>query len=560
MSYTVCGSILKDRVIFEVNKCTERLNAAFETSFSEDLALTHPPDFCNSCYVTLTNIEEKRIKTSMTPILWDKQTSEECTSCSIYARKAKGGRPKKRKSPGRPKNVIIKEVYTTQDILNHSPSKPLPKVMEECAYHIINIKMKNSDMPNQTIQFPTKGPQPLSVTPVTIPRKEFNSVSKRQIDRRTKASKELIQVLSGNTHQSVLSQTASLVKTFSSDDRKKLMENIGTRAFIPAEHVASMKATLNIPWNQMRDISRWLKTFDVQLASEKKARILTKEWVGKGLVSELAPLTKKSQSGKHIVIDPKPWAYLYNVVGQILKHLQELKDINTLTYHPFMPDNQIKIGGDHGDDSFKMCYQICNVTHTNKKENTVVFSIFEQKDTRTNLRVCLERFKSHIDQLVKIKCEDFSFRVFMFGDYQYLCFMYGISGASGRHCCIWCLTTAEEMQVPLSERKDIVTYRTLDNIKEDHCRFVSDGKNINRAKLFNNVIDEIFFKIPLSQICCPGLHITLGIVLKIFNILEAYAISCDIDIAVKAFDNEELCGEDRGEQENLLKKKKEIDF
>ena len=55
---------------------------------------------------------------------------------------------------------------------------------------------------------------------------------------------------------------------------------------------------------------------------------------------------------------------------------------------------------------------------------------------------------------------------------------------------------------------------------------------MKRAKLFNNVIDEVFFDIELSQICCPGLHLTLGIVLKMFNMMESYALTCDVEIAL----------------------------
>jgi len=44
-------------------------------------------------------------------------------------------------------------------------------------------------------------------------------------------------------------------------------------------------------------------------------------------------------------------------------------------------------------------YQIVNKENPNSKDNTVVFSLFEAKDLRTNLRTGLERFKSQIDQL-----------------------------------------------------------------------------------------------------------------------------------------------------------------
>ena len=63
----------------------------------------------------------------------------------------------------------------------------------------------------------------------------------------------------------------------------------------------------------------------------------------------------------------------------------------------------IKIGGDHGGNSFKMSYQVCNVEKPNSVHNTIVFSIFEAKDYRSNLMVALMRFKQQIDQLQSIQ-------------------------------------------------------------------------------------------------------------------------------------------------------------
>ena len=49
-----------------------------------------------------------------------------------------------------------------------------------------------------------------------------------------------------------------------------------------------------------------------------------------------------------------------------------------------------------------MSYQIGNVLNPNKSANTVVFSVFEAKDTLPNLRLCLDRFVAHIKKLYTI--------------------------------------------------------------------------------------------------------------------------------------------------------------
>ena len=62
----------------------------------------------------------------------------------------------------------------------------------------------------------------------------------------------------------------------------------------------------------------------------------------------------------------------------------------------------IKIGGDHGGDSFKMSFQICNVSNPNSKNNTVVFSIFEA------------RFKEQVDELQTMEWEWVNKKIFKF--------------------------------------------------------------------------------------------------------------------------------------------------
>ena len=156
-----------------------------------------------------------------------------------------------------------------------------------------------------------------------------------------------------------------------------------------------------------------------------------------------------------------------------MKYLTDLKTNNLLVEHPFIPSDEIhlKIGGDHGGDSFKGSLQVANVEHPNQESNTVIWTIMEAKDYLSNLLLCLERFKSHIDQFMKIKWESKIIRIFMFGDYEFLCAMYGLSGASGRHCCLWCEIPKEMLKVKPSDRDESYSRRTLDSLDRDLSLF-----------------------------------------------------------------------------------------
>ena len=75
-----------------------------------------------------------------------------------------------------------------------------------------------------------------------------------------------------------------------------------------------------------------------------------------------------------------------------------------LVQHSFIKDNEsaVKIGGDHGGGSFKLSYQIANVSHSNSTDNTV-YSIFEAKDHRSNVKIGLTRFREQINALQTMK-------------------------------------------------------------------------------------------------------------------------------------------------------------
>ena len=89
----------------------------------------------------------------------------------------------------------------------------------------------------------------------------------------------------------------------------------------------------------------------------------------------------------------------------------------------------------------------------------------------------------------------------MFGDYDFLGMIYGISGASGKHPCLWCTATTEDIRLHPAKRKEQSSLRTLDTIKEDLKKFRTTFKsNLARAKDANNVIDEPMFDIPLDQV------------------------------------------------------------
>ena len=66
--------------------------------------------------------------------------------------------------------------------------------------------------------------------------------------------------------------------------------------------------------------------------------------------------------------------------------------------------------------SFELSFQVANVSNP----NSVVFSVMEAKDYKSNLRLCLESYQRQNDQFEKVTWHSRKFVIFFFGDYDIL--------------------------------------------------------------------------------------------------------------------------------------------
>ena len=63
----------------------------------------------------------------------------------------------------------------------------------------------------------------------------------------------------------------------------------------------------------------------------------------------------------------------------------------------------MEVGGDKGGSSFKMNFQVVNVTHPNSIQNTCVFAAVEAPDSKTNLHITVERYQGPVSLLQTLK-------------------------------------------------------------------------------------------------------------------------------------------------------------
>ena len=214
--------------------------------------------------------------------------------------------------------------------------------------------------------------------------------------------------------------------------------------------------------------------------------------------------------------------------------------------------------------------QIANVKEPNSKLNTFLLTMVACKDSHSNLKNVLKPYKKQIKDLQNTQWQGKQIRVFLFGDYDFLLKIYGLSGAQAVHPCLWCTASKQQTQRSATQQPDLPK-RSLDSIRKDRQRFRLHGKNdIKKAKAYNNAIHDPLFDVPLTQVAPPYLHILLGISKKHHDILEKDCHALDKQIGVtlaedseKKFENKTQFGKFVNKlqnlKQNLKEKEKEMD-
>eukprot|EP00731_Ephydatia_muelleri_P032533 Em0024g77a len=321
-------------------------------------------------------------------------------------------------------------------------------------------------------------------------------------------------IISGGEPSALLE---SEVLTLNDEEKKSLLEKAGiTNVSISPAEVLAIKTGLTIPWNRLRILRRWLKASGVSLAGEERMRYICRRIVGSNLKGEMALFSFPSTSGGEEL--RVAVVYIPDVVLKVVDLLEENQRTGRLTWHDgVIPASEIwlKLGGDKGGSSFKMNFQIVNVAAPNSVHNTCVFCCFEADDTVTNLRIALDRYKDQVAHLQGMQWRQYTIKLFMCGDYEFITRMYGLSRASAR---------------------GHAPPRTYESICTDHQRYIASGVRRKQVKHFYNCITEPIFNIPIEQVCPPGLHITLGIFTKLYGLLEDECHALDLELALLSYE------------------------
>uniref|UniRef100_A0A7M5V9V7 Uncharacterized protein n=1 Tax=Clytia hemisphaerica TaxID=252671 RepID=A0A7M5V9V7_9CNID len=155
------------------------------------------------------------------------------------------------------------------------------------------------------------------LTVIPAAEKDSTESSKRTIQKRTKLLRETIALASGGVF---LHQTRDILKSIGADDRMKILDNGGISAVhIDAELLVAMKADLDLSWQRMKALSRWMLTFNISMASNHKQRAISKEWCGENFCVEKAPFLfdVKDKKGVHVV-GSAAWGFIPDLPSAVV--------------------------------------------------------------------------------------------------------------------------------------------------------------------------------------------------------------------------------------------------
>ena len=242
------------------------------------------------------------------------------------------------------------------------------------------------------------------------------------------------------------------VRAVHKQHRQRLLAEAGVAVEVDTTQALAIKADLAITWYCIRILSkiattyrlhtynveirikshvlvylRWLKSWNISLASEGKQRELVHELTD-GASGEYILFSFPDQHRRHIM-KPAPcvwigdfekkitdtldyndrYMYMYVTETWYTQYINFMLRENQLIWHSGLIQSKLMKfglrlgggggGGDKGGGTMKTSFQIYNIANPNIFKNSMVFSIVEASDTYTNLKIALEPFKHQINQL-----------------------------------------------------------------------------------------------------------------------------------------------------------------
>ena len=300
--------------------------------------------------------------------------------------------------------------------------------------------------------------------------------------------------------------------------------------------VVDVKALLHIPMATFRKLRIMLSKFGVKIfPSEPKMRreMISRIEHLKDAQMECEELLMEDVSGDRLLKEI-PVLMSKNLIGYISSVFLKLQENGNLFFAD--PDStvQIAIGGDKGGDSMKFHFQICH------PETSVfdvhIFCMYEGSDCPANMRRALNCFITDFTKMVEpdFRLDGHKVQFLLGGDFKFLDGVLGHMGSSATYPSSKDYVSKDHLQShggsPHTPDHCGIPLRSVQELEDCYNENLSDNRgsgnfhpnlNLNKTGRHHSSVSRrnLFPFVCLDNIVPPVLHITLGIVLKLFNLL-----------------------------------------
>ena len=275
----------------------------------------------------------------------------------------------------------------------------------------------------------------------------------------------------------------------------------------------AIKIGLTLSWQKSRQQKRFFRIVEVKFTSEEKERQQQRAALCGEEQIERRPLSFYSKAEETVQFRQTPATFIWDIPkfmkNLLREHKSQGKLIGMTGLFPLMKCGLCLGEGGHPEGTHlswcfryptsetrtpgttPTCWQWLSVsTHLTTWEGSCRSTRTKQKQSKPSIRV--KRVW-----------------MFLFGDYDFLLKLFGLSGAQLVHSCLNCLASKAPIQTPPIFNHGNITKHNMAQTETDYDKFRISSKQKTRTKLFNNPIRKSLSEVELDHVAPPYLHFLL---------------------------------------------------
>ena len=359
-----------------------------------------------------------------------------------------------------------------------------------------------------------------------------SKINKKEVQKRGRFAMDVLGKIS-SPHNDESEKELVLTEMIKSNKELfiRAAENAGvsTLRMLTPEQAVNIRSLMRLPMNKVRNLRSCLSNLKVNIfPSERKMRNFQRP-----LTSHVNAMSVETgfmglhKTAADEMVTSRPYVRVKDLESYISEFLQSETLIENDQFNGRL---WLLFGGDKGGQHMKFHVECLNTSKAGSVDNVHIFCMFEAADTLDNMWKVFYPFRQQINDLQQPGKTILGkkLEIFLGGDYHFLDDCLGHQGSSASFPSSSDLVQLQHLQthggMPHTPESCPTSIRSVKHYAESYNENLSDSRNgYNRrenGKYHYSVIEQMLFPIKsLDRVVPPGLHIMLGIMLNIYNLI-----------------------------------------